>query len=213
MKSLSEGIKRYLILIPIVFLLLNAYYFQHASKQIQDAIMNEKRVEVENHVKMLAAVANQDANRPWINNKRNIVKAAEYIDSQPMVFAGAYKRINGSLKLISERNDETMFDPLRYSEFFSAIAKNESGRLELPYARDGEARRTWYVYYHHMPLYAAPENRYLVVTSISDQSITTSVPIWESAGQWASMVFTFLLNIILVLKFIRIKHRKGGGRK
>ena len=213
MKSLSENIKRYVILMPIVFLLLNAYYFEHASKQIQDAIMNEKRVEVENHVKMLAAVANQDANRHWINNKRNIVQAAEYIDSHPMVFAGAYKRENGSLKLISERNEETMFDPLRYSEFFSAIAKNESGRLELPFARDDEAQRTWYVYYHHMPLYAAPENRFLVVTSISDQSITTPIPLWESAGQWATMALTFLLNIILVVKIAKKTKRKGGGLK
>ena len=210
MRSHSEGKKRYLFLIPVVFLLLNAYYFQYVSAQIYDAILSEKRNEVDNHIKMLAAVANQDENRPWINNEPNIVKAVEYLDSLPMTFAGVYKRINGNLKMISKRNEEIEFNPIRYSEFFDKIAKNESGCLELPYMKDGKVKENWHLYFQYLPMYAPPENRYLVVSAIADHSVVNAIPLLESAGQWANTVLTFLLNIILVVKITKKRHTTEG---
>ena len=212
MKSLSEGKKKYLFLIPIVFLLMNAYYFQHVSEQIHDTILSEKRREVDNNIKMLAAVANQDEGRPQIDHEPNIVKAVEYLNSLPMTFAGVYKRVNGSLTMISKRNEEIMFNPIRYSEFFDKIAKNESGYLELPYMENGKAKENWHLYFQFIPQYAPLENRFLVVTAIADRSVVNRIPLLESAGQWGSTVLTFLLNVILVVKITK-KRQTAEGRK
>jgi len=195
---------------PVIFLLVNAYYFQFVSVQIQNSILSEKRMEIDNNVKMLAAVVNQDEDRPKIDHEPNIVKAVEYLNSLPMTFAGVYKRINGILTMISERNETIMFNPIRYSEFFDKIAKNESGSLELPYIEDGKVKENWHLYFQYMPKYAPPEKRLLVVTAIADHSVVNAIPLLESAGQWGSTVLTFLLNIILAVKITMKRQRKGG---
>jgi hypothetical protein len=211
MKSQSEGNRKYLALLPVVFLLLNAFFFEKVTEQIKITIMNEKRIEVENHVRMLAAAVEQDKDRPWINHEQTLIKAVNSIEERPAIFACMYKRVGDHWNAVSAHSDDIELNPFTYSEFRVMIAENESGSVEVPYARDGQKEQTWCIYFQYLPMYKQPENRYLVVTGISEQSVATTIPMWVSAGQWGSTIITFMLNIILVMTMA--KHRTTERRR
>jgi phage anti-repressor protein len=199
----SQSSKKYMILLPVVFLLLNAVFFKNTSDQILDTILNEKRVEVENHVKMLAALADEGKYRPWIKSDQNIIEAVKFIDESPATFAGAYKRIDGEWENVSKRDDDIAIKMFKDIHFRAMIEQNERGRLEAPLAQPGDSATAGHIYFQQLPMHEPPENRYLIVTNISKESLVTPIPFWMSAGQWGSSVFTLLLNIILVVTLVR----------
>ena len=207
---LNHKRKKYLILLPIVILVLNAFYFQIASENIQETILQEKFIEVQNHVNMLASAVEANKTRKWIDHESNIVDSVEYLCRLPQTFAATYKPENGKLKLISTIKNEREFDPRDYDMFTKAI-EQESGEITLSFTPTNGAPRDMHVYFTHMPLYAPPSERYLVVAAVSKYSVVTSIPEWVSSGQWLSMIVTFFINvwlIILIAKLGTIKEQR-----
>ena len=201
---LGDRRKRYVFLLPIVFLLLNAYFFQYASREIRNSILREKYVDTVNQVESLAAAVEANPERLWEDHELNIRYSVEFLDSLPMTFAAVYKPVAGKWIRISERDFATDFDPLVYEAFLEAVDAQESGSLDVGFTPESGPFRVMHLYFRAMPLYSPLENRYLVVTGVSTHSIVTPIPALVSAGQWISMGVTFVLNAWLIVMISRV---------
>ena len=130
LKLFNDKKRKYLLLLPVVFLIFNALYYRYATKEIQRTLLMEKHVEIVDAVNMLAAAVDANPEREWFNHERNIHDSVEYLDKQYQVYAGAYKLVDGQLELITERFYETSpFEPLEFREFCEAISTQEYGSL------------------------------------------------------------------------------------
>jgi len=196
---------KYLILVPIIFLVANGIYFRHAAKEIQNALLSEKYREAVDIVDMLAAAVEANAERRWLDHEQNMVASVEFIDRLYQVYAGAYKPVGGELALVTERHYETSpFEPFDFAEFAEMAAARESGDLVVGYAPEAQPYRGLHLYFRWMPLYSPPGERYLVVAGVSQYSVTSTIPLWVSAGQWVSMALTFAINVSLILLIARL---------
>jgi hypothetical protein len=204
MKILNSKWK-YLLLVPIVFLAMSGIYFRHAAKEIQNALLGEKYKEAIDIVDILAAAVEANTERQWQDHEQNIVASVEYTDRLYQVYAEAYKPIDGELVSITERFYETSpFAPFEFAEFIEMAAAKESGSLVIGYTPDDQDYRGLHLYFRWMPLYSPPDERYLVIVGISRYSVVSTVPLWVSAAQWASMGLTFAINVSLILLLARL---------
>ena len=204
--------RKYLLLLPILFLVAGALFFRFANREIQNALLQEKYVEIVHSVDMLAAAVEANPGRLWQDHERNITDSVEYLDQLYQVYAAAYRPVDGGFTLITERFYETSpFEPFDFCEFTDAINGQDSGGIVIGYAPEGQAYRELYIYFRWMPLYSQPDERYLVIGGVSVHSVTVSVPQWVSAGQLANMGVTFALQIFCVLLYLRTESEKTGG--
>jgi hypothetical protein len=217
MDLINHKWSKYLLLIPVIVLLLNAIYNKHVTQRYMEAIMEEKRIEIVNTVDLLAAAVEANEACTWSNHEVNIVHSVEFLDAMYQVYAAAYKVEDGELALITERTFETsIFDPLDFPEFTQAVSARESGSLSIGYAPEDQSYRDLFVYFRWMPLYSQPGERYLVAAGVSVHSIMTEIPAMVCTGQWVSMAITFVLNAALVILLARHKREQneqnGGGK-
>jgi hypothetical protein len=203
MNAFKTGRRKYLLLVPIIFLVANAFYFAHATREIENAMLHEKLVEIINATNGLAAAVEGNPDRLWTDHELNIKNSVEFFDNLYQIYGGAYRCTDNGLELVTYRAYETSpFEPLDYPEFVEAINNNASGNITINYAPEEQEYRDLHLYYRWMPLYSPPNERYLVITGVSKYSIVTKIPHWVSAGQWVSTVFTFLLNMWLITLFL-----------
>ena len=216
MKWLNDGWKKYLLLVPILFLLVNALYFKKASQEINRALLEKKYNEVVAQVNMLAASVEADEARTWQEHERNIIDSVEYLDKQYQVYAVAYVPDERGLELITRRHYETSpFNPFEYGEFKASIKGSDSGKITIGYTPENQVYRDLHIYYRWMPVYSSPAERYLVVGGVSEHSVTVPIAEWVSMGQIISMLATFAINmalILLVIRLGRIYDRRGGDK-
>ena len=213
MQFLSHRRKKYLIMLPIVFLVINAFYFMHASKEIQKTLLKEKYVEVINAVDMLATAVEASPNYDYESNIRDSV---EFMDKLYQIYTGAYKLIDGDIVLITDRIYETSsFEPFDYYEFSSIVFEQEDGRLIIGYTPENQTYRELYLYFRWMPVYSLPSEQYLVVAGVSQYSITAAVAQWVSIGQLASMAITFIIDtwLIILLVHLGYVYEQRGNNK
>jgi len=203
---LNHSWKRYLILLPIVILVLNAFYFQFATDIIHETIFQEKFIETNNHINMLARAVEANEKRYWEDHQQNIVDSVEFLDSLPLTFAATYKPIDGTLEPISEIDRMTGFEPLLHDSFNEAVASQDSGKLTIGFTTESGVYREMHIYFTHMPMYAPPDERYLVVAAVCKQSVVTTIPEWVSSGQWISMIITFFINVWLIILIVKLGH-------
>ena len=147
MGFLNDSRKKYWILLPVVFLLLNALCFQYAVRKIESAMLRQKLVEVTDAIDMLAAAVEANPDRLWSEHERNICGSAEYLDGLYQIYCAAYKPVDGELTLITTRQFETtVFEPLNYPEFLEAIHTKEAGGLVIGYTPEDQPYRELHLY-------------------------------------------------------------------
>jgi len=202
---LNDRRYRFILLLPLAFLILNAVYFRYATVEIQKVLLNEKYIGIENEVDMLAAAVNANPERYWVDHEDNIRDSVEFLDKLHQIYAGLYKFSEGQLTLISERFFETTpIEPLDFIEFRELVSTQEHGKYIVGYTPETQTYRELYLYFRWMPGYSPEHERYLVIAGVSKYSIATNVALWVAAGQWASMAITFVLNVWLVLLITRL---------
>jgi len=199
--------QKYLMLLPILFLIFNAVFFRFLTNEIQNALLMEKYDEVVNHVNVLSAAADFEAENEWTIAEDNIRVAVEFIDRLYQVYAGAYKLCGNELELITERFYETsIFEPLDYAEFCDTVFTAETGYIVIGYTPEGQTYRELHLYFKWMPSNINSEERYLVVAGISDYSVTVTISEWISISQWVSMGVTFIIHTALITILVRFSH-------
>ena len=197
--------RKYLALIPILFLLLNAFYFQYATEEIQKAMLKQKLLEVTDATNMLAAAVEGNEERFWLDHELNIKNSAEFLDKLYQIYGAAYKQTDNGLELITDRSYETSpFEPLEYPEFVEAVTGSERGNLIINYAPENQDYRDLHIYFRWMPLYSPENERFLVIAGVSKYSIITKISTLVSVGQWVNTLITFLLNMVLIIMLARL---------
>jgi len=167
--------------------------------------LKEKYEEIINAVDMLEAAVDANPKREWQEHERNIRDSVEFMDKLYQVYAAAYKPVGDNIVLITERFYETSpLEPFDSKDFRDAIILQEKGTLTIGYAPENQTYREMLLYFRWMPVYTSPNERYLVVAGVSQYSVTVSISLWVSIGQWVSMAITFLLNAWLIILLIRL---------
>jgi hypothetical protein len=203
MEFLNNFRRKYLLLIPVVFLLFNAFYNLYVIRSIKDVLLEEKYIETVNSIDMLGAAVDANNSRYWEDHEQNISASINFMDNLPMVFAAAYKPVDGVYTLITEREYSTNFDPMVYSEFIKAIKTQTSGGVVVGFTPEGGDYRKLHLNFRYMPTYSPPEERYLVVTGVSHYSVMVHVPTIFTFGQWVSTLITFAINVWLIALIAR----------
>lgn len=199
--------KRFLLLIPIGFLIMSAFFFMYATRQINSMLLHESFLKVVDCVDMLAAAAEATPERAWFENEDNIIKSIEFVDEQYQVYGAVFKVVGGEPRLITERMFETsVFDPFKFSVFWSEVFTKRRGSLVIGYTPRDQDYRDLLIYFRWMPDYS--EDGFLVVTGVSEYSVATEIPVLFSAGMWVNTLVTFVLNVWLVFLIVR-----GGDNK
>ena len=214
MKIFNDPKRKYLLLLPFVFLIFNAFYFQYATKEIKKTLLQEKIVEITAEVNMLATAIEAKPEMVWKGHEETIIDSVEFLDKLFQVYAGAYKYVDGELVSITERYYETsIFEPFDYPELEQTILSQESGHYAIGYTPKGQKYRELYMYFRWVPDYSPKDDRYLIIAGVSEHSITTAIPLLVSIGQWVSTTVTFILNVILIILVVRLGYiyesRKG----
>jgi hypothetical protein len=207
--------RKYLLLLPIVFLLLNAFYFRWVTDEITETLLSEKVVEKQTDLELLCAQLDRfielDGDWDTYDYAKIMAHSLEYLDNLPHTFAALY---DSSLQLLTARTHENApFDPLAYPQFTEAVCTNETGELTLLYnATDTEAREMR-VIWRWVPTDTTLDGRFLTVVAISRTAVTTPMAAWVSAGQLASILVTFALEAWLVLLLCRAGAAKPEAAK
>jgi len=204
MTFITHGKLRYLILLPLIFLLLNAVYYQYMMKEVTNRLLQEKFNQIAADVDILGQTIDEFVNtdQDWgvYDYTDNICKVVASIGTLPHTIADVYRENRYGLARLSQRApDQESFDPRAYVQFNSAIAKQEQGRLILNFSANNQKPMQMYLYFRWVPTGPQLDNRFLVVVAVSLQSITTPMALWISVGQWVSMAITFILEAWLVL--------------
>jgi len=202
---LNGGRHKYLLLLPILFLVLNSLYYRYVIEEIKVALLNEKYIEIVNAVNMLEAAIEANPERQWLDHEANLRDSVEFLDKLYQIYAGAYKYVGNQLELVTERFYETSpLEPLDYIEFIETVTTHESGSLVIGYAPEQQPYMEFNLYFKWMPLYSPINERFLVVAGVTSYSIVSNISVWVSVGQWVSTAITFTLNVWLILLLTRI---------
>jgi len=185
---------KYLLLLPLILLVFNALYYQHVIHKINETLLNEKYITTIEAVDMLSAAIETTEQ----TCKESIINAVEYLDGLYQVYAAAY---DGKLVLITSRHFETsVFEPTDYPEFMEQIKVQKRGNIVIGYTPEDQEYRYLHLYYRWI-------REYLVIAGVSKYSIVTGIPLLISIGAWANTLITFLLNLGLILIFLRFKNQ------
>ncbi|MDR2649564.1 MAG: hypothetical protein LBB94_07600 [Clostridiales bacterium] len=195
--------RKYLFLLPAAVMIAFCFYFSQLTKEIEHNLLREKHEEKKLVVSMLARqldafIQMQTESEPAYDAHMRALKVAiEDLDRTHMTFARLY---DADFTPLSDRIDDTSFDPWEYAAFKKTVRETVSGELELYFDPPGEQGRTALVYYQWTPTQAQPENRFLIVTAISKNAIVTRVAHWVNGGTLVLIAITTLLNMAMVLK-------------
>jgi hypothetical protein len=220
------------VLVPLVILLGLAFVFWHAEGAIYEAQLEGKRVEIWNEVNMLAAGMDANPGKAWHEHESNLQAMVAYLDSQPLTFAAAYRPSVRGPQLITNRDNATNFDPLSEPLFLAEMEaadmqRKSFGWVSIGFTPDIGATagvyRDMHVYWRRMPVYAEPDQQYLVVSAVSKHSVSVQIAQWIRITPLISIVVTFMLNIWVAVMLIRLgivwgdregeKWRAGEGRR
>jgi hypothetical protein len=210
---LPHGNQRYLLLIPIVFLLLFSIYNWYSTKEIQKALLQEKYNELVLGVDVIADLIDEFicTDKDWgiYDYESKIKSVVVRIDESHQAFASVYGYQNGRLVMLTERKGEFVtFEPLNYPEFIKSITRMESGRLLLEYSAREYDKQDMHLYFRWIPFFDEPNGPILVVTSVSYDSISVPMALWVSIGQWVGLFVTFILETFLILMICKINNVK-----
>ena len=188
-------VKKYLILVPIIFLVLSAVYFRYVTDEIPKILLQEKYIGIVDEVDLIAAGIETNSD---YDIEQHVINQVHFLDGLFQVYAAAY---NSELVLITSRNFETtVFDPLDYTEFTAAIQTQDSGNLVIGYTPENQDYRELHIYFRWA-------NQFLIVAGVSSHSVVTMIPALVSVGVWVNMALTFIFNLCMV---IAITRKKGG---
>jgi len=201
-----RSMEKYLLLLPIAFLLLNAYYYMHVTREIQRVLLDERFVELVSVVDMISAIAETDIEYKQSTYEETVyIAAVEFIDKLNQVYAGLYKMVDNEPTLISKRYYETStFEPFDFPDFTTIAFSSENGYAVIGYTPEMQTYRELHLYYRWMPEMPDSLEHYLIVAGVSQHSVATTISLWVSIGQWISMALTLSIQVWLIIRLTQL---------
>ena len=210
--AIRETRWKYLLLIPLVCLLLSGANILGSVRKIYEILLDEKHKQIVNFVELLTKNVDGDAKRGREGYVATIREQTEYIDRMLQIYAAAYRLQGDKLILITDRHFETSaFEPLDFPGLVEAVTRPgaDKGGFVAGYMPEGQGYRELRLYYRWMPTVPDVSERYLVLAGVSEYSIASEMALRFSVGQWANMMLTFVLNVCLILFFLRLRAERG----
>ena len=205
------------VLLPLAYIAWSFGFPQYAEQKVQDALLQEKAATISGAVEMIAAGIEAEPGRTSRDILPPLVAAVEHLDNQYEVYAAVYKAdaSHGQLpELISGRHAESSpFEPFEFPALEAAIYASDHGSEIIGYEPDGRGYRDLHVYYRWAPLYAEPDDRYLVIAGVSEHSVVSDVPLWINVGPLVDKAVPALLVFIFSIFNIRLSHVYARQRK
>jgi hypothetical protein len=159
---------------------------------------------------MLRMAIDATGDRQWEENGPYVITCTDYINSLKNVYSWAYKRVNGNWELVTTLKGRAEF--LRMKALMLERAEDRpSGSFHIDYAPENGPKQSLYVSFAQMPMYTAAEERYIIFTCISKDSLVSAVPSWVNESQWASMIITLGLNILLLAWIKQAQRKENEG--
>ncbi|MDR2908984.1 MAG: hypothetical protein LBU86_03785 [Oscillospiraceae bacterium] len=197
-KILNDPKKMFLYFLALVFLIVNAYYNLATVRSINGALLEEKRVETSRSVDMLCAGLEAAPEGDAMDVEKRVRGGAEFLDALPYTYAAAFRLEDGNHVLISERVRQTGFDPFLSESFNSAISSLDKGGITVGFEPENGAYRDVEVYFRWTPSYASGEERYLIVTGVTRDSVSSGIPAIFTIGQWISTIVMAILFLMFI---------------
>ena len=223
MKSTRRGWRKYLVLLPLVYLIVGVYFYRDTTEKIDNALLLQKYDEVVHAVDMIStsidALTAKDADWGLYDYDPYVNSATQYVDELFQVFGAAYRVRDGEFKLISLRSaEQEEFDPLKYQEFLDAADDDESGGMRLQFKPESLPEREMWLYFRCMPTPPGLANRYLAAAAVSMDSITVPMASTVAASQMINIAVVLGLTIWYVAiishakpaRVILQRKREGG---
>jgi len=195
MKFIVQQFKdKWLVTIPIVFLMLFTTFFIKFHGTIKELVIAEKFVEITNLINVIAEGS---------CNEENIIHKIEYVDKFDQVYAAAYRVYNDDeLVLLSNRKAETsMFNLQDHPSAEKQVLSNRHGTLVVRYTPDTQVERDLFVYYRRIDV--EPNEEIIVLGGISQYSITSKVLAMIDIVFWMCVTTNVALALSLVALFYR----------
>ena len=194
---------------PLVFLIVLIALNVLVTSATQENLLDNKFEEVKNELGMIAAAVNADPADPWHSHEDNILHFMAFLDAKPLTFAAAYMPEGTDLKLLTERDNATNFDPREFDVFTDAVRENDMGSLVIGFTPTNGGYRDMHLYYMWVPDYSAPHERYLLVAAVSRFSITIKLGRWITIANLAGVIFNFLLCCYNIFYKTSLGHVSG----
>lgn len=211
MTFLNSRWLKYVILIPFIFMILNAVYNINATNEIENVLMNEKYGDLVACVDMLSAeVGDNVKNEAGYSYDDRVLTVLKYLGTVKNTYSTAYILKDGQLELLSEKYGEREpFSPRNYPELMEAAKFRENGHLIMAYTSEEGSRQEMQMYFRWMPDKTSIKDdeypaRVLLVAAVSNHSFADIVNLWVSVGQWAGMGLTLIINIWMVTLIARL---------
>jgi len=210
---LLNGNLKYLLLVPILFMIAFAAFYRQALTEIEQQIisekMNEKRMKIELISTSIDMLLEQTQEGNAYDCLGGINAMVEQLDRMDAAFAAQY---DGELTLLSERSDIAglAFDPLQFTEFKDAVTGSESGDIELSYQKN----HTAYVHYRWVSTDPTRESRSLLVIGVEESGVSEQQA-RLTTGVMIQVVITGCLNIafIVLLCYLGFVYVSRDGSK
>ena len=202
MHRLFNGGLKYLFLAPIALLIGFTIVFQYALVNIEQQMLSEKMIDKKLEVDMIAAFVNnyvrQDNDWGEYDYRTDINVLVEEMDKTKATLATQYDE---QLRVISKQTyipGHSHVNPMLDPDFRELVRNNKgSGEWTLKY-KDGQKDSVMLLYFRWLPDNESLENRSLIVTGITKESIA-DVHIGLTIGMIVLIATTFLVNTAFVI--------------
>ena len=237
MRNASDKAWGKALLFPLLFLFALTTLYIYVGSATNQNLLDNKIEEVKNELGMIAAATNANPADPWHSHEDNILQFMKFLDAKPLTFAAAYfpegeklrdesrdgsgdgsgsssgdtSKVSG-LKLLTERDNATNFDPREYVAFIEAVGAHDEGSLILGFTPTGGEYRDMHLYFLWVPDYSGPQERYLLVAAVSKFSITIKLARWITTAPLFGVIVLMLLCGWLIYLKMELGHIIGSRR-
>ena len=200
---------RYVVLLPLVIMVIASVYFSRVTAEINEALMDEKRLEKQMEVDLICDQIDTflSFDNDWgvYDYEAVIAHSLALLDSQAYTFAALY---SNDLINVSDRTPSyiSFFDPLDDVIFKDIVQSTDRGTHVLVYEPTDDVARDMYIYYRWIPTDESLGGRYLAVIAVSQFSITNNIESWVGMGAVVLIAVVTILNMVSVALLIYLGH-------
>jgi hypothetical protein len=214
-KHFLKGKAKYLLLVPILLTIGFMLFFQAAFDEINRTVFNEKLIEKRMGVDMVSLVLdsfyNSNAATNGYDYKLLVTTMTDNADKAYSVFAAVY---DNQLNELAEKYNNTVvpndFEPVYTSAFRSAVKRNISGYVQLPFVQSDGKSNTMYIYYRWISLDNKSGDRILLAVGITTDSVQSWPAGWLAFGMVCQTAISFVMGTALIIVISRQQSKLSG---
>lgn len=203
----AAGIKKWLLVLPIVFLIFLFWALNITNSSTQHLLLEEKRGERRQSTEFLQGMMDEfirvNMHSDIYDRGDMLVHAIEFIEQN---YHSTYAQVfNEDLEPLNSLHQGVQggkkHNPLNYKEFVTAVNTKPYGDLTYYYETEEAGGRDVYITFRWIN---CGDSRYLVVMGVSKFSIITNISVLSNAVIWCMIIITSITMFIMI--YAMLKH-------